>query len=113
MSTNETPVDWSRLWGAPAMLRLRRDRRSFFTIAWIIFAAAFGTLVGMAAFAPEVVAQRPIPGLSVGLILSGVYVGTVMSLGMWYVRRARHWDALAAAALRTPDTIEFEAARNV
>lgn len=84
------------------MLRLRGDRRSFFTIAWSVFAVAFFALVGFAAFAPEIIAKRPVSGLSIGLFLSLTYVATVMGLGGWYVRRARHWDTLAAAVLSTP-----------
>ena len=102
MPPTETAVDWSRLWSDPAMLRLRDDRRSFFTVAWSIFAVAFCALVGFAAFAPDIIAKRPVPGLSIGLILSLAYVVTVMSLGAWYVRRARHWDILAAAVLSAP-----------
>ncbi|MEE2062172.1 DUF485 domain-containing protein [Rhodococcus artemisiae] len=113
MSSNEPRADWSRLWDTPAMVRLRRDRRRFFTVAWTIFGGAFTALVGVAAFAPDLVAQRPIPGLSVGLILSAVYVCTVMSLGAWYVHRARHWDALASAALSNSHTGGVEEASNV
>lgn len=98
MPVTETP-DWSRLWASPGMLALRRDRRAFFTVAWTVFAVAFTLLVGFAAFAPEIIAKRPVPGLSIGLILGLSYVATVMSLAGWYVRRARRWDALAAAAL--------------
>ncbi|QSE89841.1 DUF485 domain-containing protein [Rhodococcus pseudokoreensis] len=114
MPFTETAVDWSRLWSDPAMLRLRDDRRSFFTIAWSVFAVAFFALVGFAAFAPEIIAKRPVPGLSIGLILALTYVATVMSLGAWYVRRARHWDTLAAAVLSTPTTTrEREVTGNV
>lgn len=114
MPPTETAVDWSRLWSDPAMLRLRGDRRSFFTVAWSVFAVAFCTLVGFAAFAPEIVAKRPVPGLSIGLILSLTYVATVMGLGVWYVRRARHWDTLAAAVLNAPTAArEREVTSNV
>lgn len=113
MPPNENCVDWSRVWGDPTMLRLRRDRRSFFTAAWIIFAVAFGTLTSAAAFAPDLIATRPIPGLSIGLILAACYVGTVMGLTAWYVRRARQWDILAAAALRALAASEREAVGNV
>ena len=85
------------------MLHLRRDRRNFFLRAGVIFAVAFGSLLGVAAFAPGVTAQRPVPGLSLGLILALTYVVVVMALGAWYVRRARRWDALAAEALAAPD----------
>ncbi|WP_430334558.1 DUF485 domain-containing protein [Rhodococcus sp. ACT016] len=81
------------------MLRLRRDRRSFFLCAWPIFAVFFCSLLGVTAFAPGLTAQRPVPGLSVGLILALFYVVVVMVLSAWYVRRARKWDALAAEAL--------------
>ncbi|MFF2108532.1 DUF485 domain-containing protein [Rhodococcus koreensis] len=114
MPPTETAVDWSRLWSDPAMLRLRGDRRSFFTIAWSVFAVAFCVLVGFAAFAPEIIAKRPMSGLSIGLILSLAYVATVMGLGAWYVRRARHWDTLAAAVLSTPTVVrEREVTENV
>ncbi|WP_342661568.1 hypothetical protein Rruber_05367 (plasmid) [Rhodococcus ruber] len=114
MPSTETAVDWSRLWSDPAMLRLRGDRRSFFTIAWGVFAVAFCALVGFAAFSPEIVAKRPVPGLSIGLILSLAYVATVMGLGTWYVRRARHWDTLAAAVLDAPTAArEREVTSNV
>lgn len=98
--------DWSRLWASPGMLRLRRDRRAFFTVAWTVFAVAFALLVGFAAFAPEIIAKRPVPGLSIGLILGLSYVVTVMSLAAWYARRARRWDALAANAVGPADGTE-------
>ncbi|RZL24638.1 MAG: DUF485 domain-containing protein [Rhodococcus sp. (in: high G+C Gram-positive bacteria)] len=113
MLHNDTGVDWSRLWSDSAMLRLRRDRRRFFTTAWTIFGTAFGALVGAAAFAPDLVATRPVHGLSVGLMLSGLYVITVMCLGAWYVRRARHWDHLAAAVLQSPAAAGSEVSDNV
>ncbi|MEV6140048.1 DUF485 domain-containing protein [Nocardia sp. NPDC051990] len=81
------------------MLRLRRDRRDFFLLAWPIFALFFCALLGVTAFAPGVTAQRPVPGLSVGLILALSYVVVVMALSAWYVRRSRRWDVLAAEAL--------------
>lgn len=81
------------------MLRLRRDRRNFFLSAWPIFAVFFCSLLGVTAFAPGLTAQRPLPGLSVGLILALCYVVAIMAHTTWYVRRARHWDVLAAEAL--------------
>ncbi|MDF3306444.1 DUF485 domain-containing protein [Rhodococcus sp. T2V] len=112
--TDTAAGDWSRLWTSPAMLALRHDRRDFFTIAWGVFAVAFFALLGFAAFAPEIIAKRPVPGLSIGLILALTYVATVMSLGAWYVRRARHWDTLAAAVLSTPTApLEQEVTGNV
>jgi uncharacterized membrane protein (DUF485 family) len=81
------------------MIGLRRDRRSFFVRAWAIYAIAFSALLGIVAFAPGIAAKRPVPGLSVGIILALSYVTVVMALSAWYVRRARHWDELAGEVL--------------
>ncbi|MEE4023381.1 DUF485 domain-containing protein [Gordonia sp. PKS22-38] len=93
--TTAPQPNWSEIWEGTPMRRLRDDRRSFFALAWSVFSTAFCLLLGFVAFAPDIVSRRPIPGLSIGIMLGLLYVVTVMALGAWYVRRARRWDQLA------------------
>ncbi|OZE79172.1 DUF485 domain-containing protein [Rhodococcus sp. 15-649-1-2] len=89
------------MWTSERMLTLRSRRRAVFGRLGAIFVVAWAIFIGWPALAPSSYGTIVVPGLSLGMIVCGLYVITCFSLTIAYVRAARGWDVLAADMART------------
>lgn len=89
------------MWTSDRMLVLRSHRRAVFVRLWAIFVVAWAIFIGWPALAPSSYGTILVPGLSLGMIVCGLYVITCFSLTLAYVRASRGWDLLAADMART------------
>jgi uncharacterized membrane protein (DUF485 family) len=91
--------DWERLAGTPEFQRLHQSRRRFTLTGMAIQTGALILVMGLYGWAPEAMGEPAIGSITWALLSGAALILLTFVLAWAYSRKARQWEAMAAAAL--------------
>jgi len=95
-------IDWEAIERSPEFQELVHRRRSFVIPCTVFFLSWYMGFILLTAYAPDFMGERVYQGLTVGYCLALTQFVMVVTLGLWYLRKAdREFDPLAEKAIET------------